>query len=97
MENENMDWCPVCEIVTTYIGEECATCGRLWGVDYSAADIEDRLRREKAERIAEAHHTALMVQLDDAGIQITTDLDTMTRRALVRATLAALTEKETAR
>lgn len=68
----------------------------------TCADLDAATRRhereiaqhKKAERIAEAHHAALMIQLDDAGIQITTDLDSMTRRALVRAALAALTEKE---
>jgi hypothetical protein len=27
------DWCPVCEKVTEYDGEECLGCGRLWGHD----------------------------------------------------------------
>ena len=57
-------------------------------------EIHQSRLHETAERIAEAHHTALMIQLDDAGIQITTDLDSMTRGALVRAALAALARYE---
>ena len=90
MENENMDWCPVCEIVTTYIGEECATCGRLWGVDYSAADIEDRLRREKAERIADD-----LIDTYAAATDRPDDLQ-LVRGLLADAALAALIEKENA-
>src|SRR5690606_8968009 len=64
----------------------------------TCADMDVAARpREKAEQIAGGHHAALTIWLDDAGIQITTDLDSMTRRALTAAALAALTEKETAR
>lgn len=27
------DWCPTCEKVTEYDGDECLGCGRLWGHD----------------------------------------------------------------
>jgi hypothetical protein len=50
---------------------------------------------EQAERIGAAHHETLMIELDNAGIEITSDLDSYTRRALTAAALAALTEKET--
>lgn len=39
---DDMDDCPVCERLTRYDGEECTECGRLWGVDYSREDIEER-------------------------------------------------------
>lgn len=37
-----------------------------------AVKIHRSRQREKAERIAEAHHAALMLQLDDAGTPIVT-------------------------
>ena len=53
-------------------------------------------RLTRAKQIAAATHEALILQMEGAGIQITTDLDSMTRGALVRAALAGLTEKENA-
>lgn len=52
--------------------------------------------REKAEQIAAAQHAELMARLESAGVEVTTDLDSITRATLTAAALTALTDKETA-
>lgn len=43
---DDHDWCPVCERMAEYDGDTCVTCGRQWGVDYSAEDVARRLAEE---------------------------------------------------
>jgi hypothetical protein len=106
MNAEDMDDCPVCERVTIYDGDRCTECGRLWGIDYSAADIADRLAHERAERIA-ANVAKEYVRRVGRGnyrpgdyhgqYRLPEHIQALIEDAATAAALAALIEKENAR